>query len=117
MLVEQSSTYHDAVMAVFEHVKTLPYVGPLMIEAIPIVGRILLLANRSGLTDEQTFRRMHSHDQLRALVDQGTRGAEPEVQLAGALILHWLDEPILSEMAAKNLILVAGSDLLRPTRQ
>jgi hypothetical protein len=83
---------------------------------MPVLGRILLLANRSGgLTDEEIFRRMHSHDELRALAERGTRIADAEVQVAGHLVLRWLDEPIRSEMAAKNLILVAGSDLLRPS--
>jgi hypothetical protein len=113
MLVEQSSTYHEAVVAVFEHVKTVAYVGPLQIEAMPLLGRILLLANRSELTDEEIASRMGSHDELRSLADQGLRSADTEVQLAGALILRWLDEPILAEMAAKNLILWAGLGLLR----
>ena len=113
MLVEQSRTYHEAVVAVFEHAKTLAYVGPLQIEAMPLLGRILLLANRSGLTDAQIGSRMGSHDELRALADRRTRSADSEVKLAGMLILRWLDEPILAEMAAKNMILWAGLDLLR----
>ena len=117
MFVEQSSTYHGAVMAVFDHAKTQNWIGPVHIEAIPVLGRTLLLANRSGLTDEQVFTRMNNNDELRALVDEGSRDADGQVQLAAALLRHWLDEPIVSERAAKNVMLVAGSDLLRPTRQ
>jgi hypothetical protein len=84
MLVEQSSTYHGAVMAVFDKVKTQAWVGPVHIEAIPILGRILLLANRSGLTDEEVFRQMQDTDELRALADRGTHNTDAEVGVAGA---------------------------------
>ena len=112
MLVEQASTYHDAVRAVFEHAKTMNCVGALEIEAMPVLAHILVLANRSGLTDGQIPGRIPDNDDLRAIAEQGTRGADNEEQMAGWWILRWLDEPILPEMAHKNLVLDAGLSLL-----
>jgi hypothetical protein len=112
MLVEQASTYHDAVRAVFEHAKTMNYVGALEIEAMPVLAYILVLANRSGLTDGQIPGRIPNNDDLRAIAEQGTRGADNEEQMAGWWILRWLDEPNLPEMAHKNLVLDAGLSLL-----
>jgi len=39
------------------------------------------------------------------------------VQVAAHLTLRWLDEPIVSEMAHKNMILAAGTQLLRLSRR
>lgn len=104
-------------MAVYDRAKTLAFVGPLHIEAIPILGRLLLLANRSGgLTDWDISCLAGNHDELRALADGGYRSGFNEAEMAGGLILRWLDEPILSEMAAKNMILAACTQLLRSPR-
>ena len=112
MLVEQASTYHAAVCAVFEHAKTLNYVNALEIEAMPVLAYILVLANRSGLTDGQIPGRIPNNDDLRTIAEQGTLGTDIEEQMAGGWILRWLDEPILSEMAHKNMVLDAGFSFL-----
>jgi len=112
MLVEQASTYQEAVGAVFEHAKTMDYVGALQIEAMPLIGFILVLANREGLTDGQIPSRIRDHDDLRALADEGTRGPDIETQVAGWWVLRWLDEPVVSEMAHKNMVLDAGFSFL-----
>ena len=112
MLVEQASRYQDAVRAVFEHAKTMSYVGPLEIEAMPVLAHILVLANRNGLTDGQIPGRIRENDDLRAIAEQGTQGADIEEQMAGWWILRWLDEPIPPEMAHKNLVLDAGLSFL-----
>jgi hypothetical protein len=112
MLVEQASRYQDAIRGVFEHAKTMNYVGPLEIEAMPVVAYILVLANRSGLTDDQIPARIPNNDDLRDMAEQATRGADIEEQMAGAWILRWLDEPLLPEMVHKNLVLEAGFSLL-----
>jgi hypothetical protein len=112
MLVEQANTYQEAVRAVFQHAKTMGYVGALQIEAMPLIAFILVLANRSGLTDGQIPSRIRDNDELRAIAEQGTRGADIEVQMAGWWILRWLDEPILAEMAHKNMVLDAGFSFL-----
>jgi hypothetical protein len=112
LLVERASRYQDAVRAVFEQAKTLDHVGALEIEAMPVLAYILVLANRSGLTDGQIRGRIPNNDDLRAFAEQGTRGADMEEQMAGWWILRWLDEPLLAEMAHKNLVLDAGLGLL-----
>ena len=112
MLVEQASTYQEAIRAVFEHAKTMGYVGALQIEAMPLIAFVLVLANRSGLTDAQIPGHVGHHDDLRAMAEQGTEGADIEVQVAGWWILRWLDEPIVSEMAHKNMVLEAGFSFL-----
>ena len=112
MLVEQASRYQDAVCGVFEHAKTRNYVGPLEIEAMPVLAYILVLANRRGLTDGQIAGRIANNDDLRAMAEQGTRGGDTEEQMAGAWILRWLDEPLLPEMVHKSLVLEAGLSLL-----
>ena len=111
MLVEQARTYSDAVRAVFERAKRMPYVGHLHIEAMPLLGFILVLANRQDLTDEQV-RRIEHRDDLRDLARRGANGQDTEEQLAGYWILRWLGEPNESERAHQNMVWAASSDLL-----
>ena len=117
MLVEQAGTYHDAVRAVFEHAKTMSDVGALEIEAMPVLAYILVLANRSGLTDGQIPGRIPENDDLRAIAERGTRSADIEEEMAGWWILRWLDEPLPPEVAHKNLVLEAGLALLVPAKR
>jgi hypothetical protein len=90
VLVEQARTYKDAVEAVFEHAKTLQYVGSLGIEAMPLIGYILVLANRRGLTDQQV-RRLSQAD-VRHLAEQGARTADTIEEEASLRILDWFEE-------------------------
>jgi hypothetical protein len=112
VLVEQATTYHDAVRAVFEHAKTKDFVGALEIEAMPVIAHILVLANRRGLTDGQIPGRIPDDDDLRAIAERGTRSADIDEETAGWWILRWLDEPLSAERAHKNLVLEAGLALL-----
>jgi hypothetical protein len=112
MLVEQAQTYSGAVTAVFERAKGMQYVDHLHIEAMPLLGFILVLANRQGLTDEQV-RRIDHRDDLRDLARRGAEeGQDTEEKLAGFWILRWLNEPIESERAHQNMVWSASSDFL-----
>jgi hypothetical protein len=111
MLVEQARTYGDAVRAVFERAKGMPYVGELEIEGMPMLGWTLVLANRQGLTDDQILR-LELRDTLRDLAVRGAQGEDGEGKLAGLQVLRWLDEPIPAEAAHKTLVWVAVSQLL-----
>jgi hypothetical protein len=113
VLVEQAGTYDDAVIAVFEHAKTLPYVGPLAIEAMPLTGYILVLANRMGLTDQQA--RRLSLDDLRQLAEEGSRSADTVEEEASLRILLWFKEYDRlpdTERAKRTMVFVAATDLL-----
>jgi hypothetical protein len=111
MLVEQARTYSDAVKAVFERAKGMPYVGELEIEGMPLLGWILVLANRQGLTDDQ-IRQLENRDSLRDLAMRGAQSEDGEGQMAGSQVLRWLDEPVQAGAAHKTLVWVAVSQLL-----
>ena len=128
MLVERARTYADAIEAVSEQAKGMRNLNHHYMDARPLLGAILVLANRQGLTDEQLLEtlRIHSEiaflgiqgrDEMRDLARRGTQGEDTEQRARGAWLLRWLDEPIPAEAMQNRLVLMGAYDFLNAALQ
>jgi hypothetical protein len=128
MLVERAGTYLDAIAAVSEQAKGMRNLNHRYMDARPLLGAILVLANRQGLTDEQLLEilRIHSEiafsgiqarDELRDLARRGAQGGDNQQRDAGAFLFRWLDEPIPAEANRNDLVLLGAHDFLNAALQ
>jgi hypothetical protein len=112
MLVDQATTYQDAVQAVFRMVKERPYVSSLDIEARPILAYALVLGNRKGLSVDDMRSVLSTKQMLRRLVDAAVKSSDEQERLAARLLERWLNDPIQAEQAHKTGVLVSAHALL-----
>jgi hypothetical protein len=128
MLVERAGTILDAIAAVDEQAKGMRNLNHHYMDARPLLGAILVLANRQRLTDEQLLEilRIHSEiafsgiqarDELRDLARRGAQGEDTQQRDAGAWILRCLDEPIPAEATHNDLVLLGAHDFLNAALQ